>query len=71
VKTTKSQGVERLAEAVWLVNFQADTAPLGWMIAEAERRQISYRMLVFPNAPQWLPVGFDPKPTQDQNGDLN
>lgn len=71
VKIAKSQGVERLGEAVWLVNFQADAAPLGWMISEASRRAISYRMLVFPNAPQWLPVGFDPKPTQGQNESLN
>ena len=62
-KVTKSQAVERLGEAIWLVNFQADAAPLGWMISEADRRAIYYRMLVFPNEPEWLPVGFGPRPT--------
>jgi hypothetical protein len=53
---------DRIAENVWLVNFQMAPGYLGWLIALCERQGISYRILPLADAPQWLPVGTGPKP---------
>jgi hypothetical protein len=53
---------ERLAEGVWLVNFQDCPASLSFLICTAETRAISYRLLPLADAPQWLPVCPGPKP---------
>ena len=46
---------ERLAEGVWLVNFQRSPAALGLLICAAEP-SIGYRILPLAEAPQWFPV---------------
>jgi hypothetical protein len=57
----------RLAENVWLVNFQAAPSALSWLVTTAERLDIPYGILPFDAEPQWLPVGFDPSTIQVQS----
>jgi hypothetical protein len=56
----QGKGASRLAENVWLLNFQESPEPLGLLIAAAAALGFSYGILPFEHAPQWLPVGFDP-----------
>jgi hypothetical protein len=63
-----NQNAERLAPGVFLVNFRKSPAALGLLICAAETSAIAYRILPLAEAPQWLPVGFDPKTIQAQNG---
>jgi hypothetical protein len=65
--TDPTKGAERLAENVWLLNLQVSLAPLGELIACAEAQTISYRILPFERAPEWLPVVPDPTSTLGQN----
>lgn len=60
LKTQQDKSALRLAENVWLLNLQESVAPLGWLVAAAEMQQVSYTILPFESAPQWLPAGFDP-----------
>jgi hypothetical protein len=62
-KTAKDKNVARLAENVWLLNIHDGTAALGWLIGGAEQRAIEYGILPFAQAPEWLPAGFDPRPS--------
>ena len=41
----RAQGVEKLAENAWLLNFQKDTTPLGLLIYAAVGRDVAYRIL--------------------------
>jgi hypothetical protein len=52
-----SQRCRAAAENVWLVNLQESVAPLGWLVALSEQRGVSYRILPFQAAPEWLPAG--------------
>lgn len=52
--------VSRLAENVWLVNVQESPTPLGYLVCAADVLGVSYGILPFQDAPQWLPVDFDP-----------
>jgi len=70
VKIKPNQGVERLAENVWLLDLTVSMAPLGYLIAGAENLGISYRTLPFDAAPQWLPDGQNPEATQGRSGGL-
>jgi hypothetical protein len=67
-KTGRDKKAVRLAENVWLLDLTERPASLGWLIATAETKGVSYGLLPFEHAPQWLPVGFDPKTIQGQNG---
>jgi hypothetical protein len=60
-KVGKDRDVSRLAENVWLVNFHASPAALGWLTTLCEQRGMTYGILQLEDAPQWLPLGFDPK----------
>ena len=62
-----SENVQRLAENVWLINVSVSPAPLGFLIAAAERNSISYGIIPFRRQPEWLPAGFDLGTIQDQN----
>jgi hypothetical protein len=53
--------VSRLAENVWLVNFQESPVPLSLLVCAADAHGVSYGILPFEDEPEWLPVGFDPK----------
>lgn len=68
-KLERSRGAVRLAENVWLLNFQASPAALGWLIALAEQKAIAYGVLPFEREPQWLPAGFDPETISARNED--
>jgi hypothetical protein len=59
-KLKQAKGVLRLAENVWLLNLQESVAPLGWLVSLADQRGLSYGILPFQDAPQWLPAGNDP-----------
>lgn len=60
--------VRRLAENVWLVCVKESVAGLGWLVSIAESQTVSYGLLPFDDAPQWLPAAFDPKTIRDQSG---
>ncbi len=55
------QNVSRLAENVWLVNLKENPAPLAYLVSAADALGVPYGILPFEHAPEWLPVGFDPK----------
>jgi hypothetical protein len=59
----KQEGVERLGENVWLVNFLQNPAALARLVETAARAERPYKILQLDAAPQWLPVGSDPKPS--------
>jgi hypothetical protein len=54
---------ERFADGVWLVHFRDCPAALSFLICAAESKTISYRLLAFPDAPQWIPVDSSPLST--------
>lgn len=56
----------RLGENVWLLNLQLSVVPLGQLIALADQFEVSYGILPFEHAPEWLPGGFDPKTIRGQ-----
>jgi hypothetical protein len=67
----KSQGVLRLAENVWIVNFQTSPEYLAKLVYAADGLGVPYGILPFQHEPEWLPAGFDPKTIQAQSeGDL-
>jgi hypothetical protein len=57
----KYEGVARLAENVWQVNFQKNPAILARLVHCAIEHKLSYGILPLDAAPQWLPAGVDPK----------
>ena len=59
--------VSCLAENVWVVNFQENPAPLSYLVSAADSLGVHYGILPFEHAPEWLPVGFDPKTILGQN----
>lgn len=59
----KPRGVEKLGENVWIVNFQRNPAAFAQLVHSAERLKLIYRILPLQDAPLWLPVDADPKPT--------
>jgi len=58
------KGVLRLAENIWLLNFEETLTALGLLIAAADSQKVSYGLLPFEHAPEWLPGGFDPNTIQ-------
>jgi hypothetical protein len=62
------KGVQRLAENVWLLNFQEHPETLAALIDAAVRHQLPYGILQLDPAPQWLPASFDPMTIQDRSG---
>jgi hypothetical protein len=61
------EGAQRLAENVWLVNFQTNPATFARLVDAAVRHRYSYGILPLDAEPQWLPGGFDPKTTQGRS----
>jgi hypothetical protein len=57
---------KRLAENIWLLTTKDSVASLGFLIAAAEQQKVSYGLLPFERAPEWLPAGFDPNTIQGQ-----
>jgi uncharacterized membrane protein YfbV (UPF0208 family) len=55
------QNVHRIAENVWLVNFQENQEALIKLVDAAARHQFSYGILQLDDKPQWLPASFDPE----------
>lgn len=66
-KIQPSKYALRIAENVWLLNLQESVAPFGWLVSLAEKHGVSYGILPFERAPEWLPVGFDPTSILIQN----
>jgi hypothetical protein len=66
-KMRDAKGVVRLAENVWLLDVKTSVAPLAWLTSLAEQRGLTYGILPFERAPEWLPGGFDPKTIQAQS----
>lgn len=60
LKLQNEKNAKRLAENVWLVNFQNSPAALSWLVSFAERHGFHYGILQLDAEPQWLPAGFDP-----------
>jgi len=53
--------VLRLAENVWLVNFQENPEPLARLVDAAAQHKLHYGIFQLEAAPQWVPASFDPK----------
>jgi hypothetical protein len=66
-KQMQGKGVLRLAENVWLLDLQESLAPLGLLVASAEKRGLTYALLPFADAPRWLPASSDPSTILDRN----
>ncbi|MGO9176111.1 MAG: hypothetical protein ACLQED_08220 [Desulfobaccales bacterium] len=62
-------GVSRLAENVWIVDFQENPAPLSYLVSAADAHGVHYGILPFEHELQWLPVGFDPKTILGRSAD--
>jgi hypothetical protein len=56
-----SQGVEQLADHVWLIDVQKSPAVFARFVDSAERQKLSYRILAIEGAPEWRATGFVPK----------
>jgi hypothetical protein len=54
-------GLSRLAENVWLVNFQQAPSAFARIVAACDHHKFYYGILPLEHVPQWLPAGFDPK----------
>lgn len=54
---SKLEGIERLAENIWLVDLTVSARPFGVLASAAERLRVDYRILPFDAAPQWLQAG--------------
>src|SRR6185437_8849318 len=57
----KQQGVQLLAQNVWLVNFQQNPSAFAWLIVSAKRHNLHYGILQLNDPPQWNPEAFVPK----------
>ena len=68
-KLRTAKGVQRLAENVWLAEFASEPTSLAWLVVSAEKSHITYRILPFAEAPQWLPAGYRPTPKAVHNED--
>jgi hypothetical protein len=51
----------RLAENVWLVNFQDSPFAFARLVVAFEQHKLPYGILPLEHEPQWLPAAFDPK----------
>jgi hypothetical protein len=57
------EGVKRLAENVWQVNFLAHPQVLTRLVHFAGEHNLPCEILQFDAEPQWLQVGSNPKPS--------
>ena len=68
VEASDLPAADRLAENVWLVNFEKHPEVLARLIDAAVRQyKLPYRILRLYAAPQWLPVETDPSTTVVQS----
>jgi hypothetical protein len=58
-----NDAAKRLGENVWQIAFQKNPGALALLVYSCDRHGLSYGILPFDAEPQWLPAGFDPKPT--------
>jgi hypothetical protein len=58
-----NEAAARLGENIWLIDFQRDPGAFALLVSACDQFELSYGILPLENAPQWLPAGFDPKPT--------
>ena len=56
------EGVVRLAENVWQINFQDNPGAFARLISCAMHHKLSYGILQLKEAPVWHPAAFHPKP---------
>lgn len=61
------EGVVRLAENVWLLDLMKSIKAFGLLAHQAESQKVSYGLLAFADAPQWLPASYNPKTTPDRS----
>ncbi len=54
-------GVEELADNVWLIDFQCAPSALARLIYAGEQHQFSQRILPLPEQPKWLLLDSKPK----------
>ncbi|HEY4985306.1 MAG TPA: hypothetical protein VII39_01680 [Bradyrhizobium sp.] len=56
------EGVVRLAENVWQINFQDNPGAFARLISCAMHHKLTYGILQLKEAPVWHPAAFHPKP---------
>ena len=65
-KLRQAENVVQLAENVWMIDLTVSVVPLGYLVALADTKAVSYGLLPFDDTPRWLPADFDPKTIQGQ-----
>jgi hypothetical protein len=58
----EQEGVLRLSENVWQVNFQDNPGALARLVSCAKHHKLTYGMLQFMEPPVWHPATFHPRP---------
>jgi hypothetical protein len=58
---SKDPAAKRLDQLVWLIDFQKSPGAFAQLVDGCVRHRVTYGILPLADAPQWLPVGFDPK----------
>ena len=56
------EGVMRLAENVWQINFQDNPGAFARLISCAMHHKLSYGILQLKEPPVWHPAAFHPRP---------
>jgi hypothetical protein len=59
--------VVRLGENTWQIDVRQAPGTLARLVHACERHQVAYGILPLADAPQWLPAGFDPRPSAGHN----
>jgi len=55
-------GVLRLAENVWQINFHDNPGAFARLVSCAMHHKLTYGILQLKDAPVWHPAGFHPRP---------
>jgi hypothetical protein len=55
------EGILRLTENVWQVNFHDNPSAFARLVSCAMHHQLSYGILQLKDAPVWHPAGFHPR----------
>src|SRR5271156_393177 len=61
VSLEDQEGVLRLAENVWQVNFQSNPGAFARLVSGAMHHKLTYGILQLKDEPVWHPASFHPK----------
>jgi hypothetical protein len=58
----EQEGVSRLAQNVWQIDFQDNPGAFARLVSCAMHHNLTYGILQLKDAPVWHPASFHPKP---------